>query len=357
MNNIRLGLCCSILTLRYKNDIYSSRRRNLKTIIDGGLEDAKNTAKENVVDLLKMIFWAKNHGINVMRISSELVPHGNNIELIKKFGNEGKEYLSLVFLQDYLEIIGKIARLEDMRLTFHPGQFVQLGAHDKNIYDSSVRELNMHASFLDLMGMNEDSVIVIHLGGTYCDKQKTIKRFISQFKEMDEKIKRRIVLENDEKCYDAEEVLEICKELNVPMVFDIHHYQCYKLYHKDIKQKSIEELMPGIIKTWKGRGIRMKVHLSEQMNGKVIGSHSLFIEKIPEEFLSIPDKYGEPVDIMIEAKGKEIAISKLYSKYPKLKPKSRKELPKTMPKEALKDLLLPEEIKEEVRCECAKNDI
>jgi UV DNA damage repair endonuclease len=37
---------------------------------------------------------------------------------------------------------------------------------------------------------------------------------------------------------------------------------------------------------------------------------------IPEFLLEIPKKYGVEIDIMIEAKAKEQAIFKLYSKYP-----------------------------------------
>jgi UV DNA damage endonuclease len=365
---LRLGLCCSIMTLRYKNDVYSSRRKNLKTIIGNGqdhsgLDEAKNTAKENVIDLIKMMFWAKNHGIDVMRISSELVPHGNNVELVKHFGQAGEEYISLEFLRPYLRTVGRLAGLEGIRLTFHPGQFVQIGTPDKKVFEATVRELEMHTNFLDYMKAPKDSVIVVHIGGMYCDKGETIKRFIKQFKTLPESVKRRVVLENDEKCYDIDDVLRISEELNVPTVFDLFHYYCYKKYHPDKKQLTFDELIPRVLETWKKRDIRPKFHLSEQMqpvkvkgvvnkNAKPIGSHSLYIDEMPQVFLNLYDKYGVEADIMIEAKGKEVAISKLYKKYPDLKPEFRKELPKTLPKDALKDLKLPDEIKEEVRCEC-----
>ena len=73
---VRLGLCCSIMTLKYQNEIYSSRRSNYKTLIDQGLKHGIRVTKTNMSDLLRMIIWSKNHGIQVMRISSELVPHG-----------------------------------------------------------------------------------------------------------------------------------------------------------------------------------------------------------------------------------------------------------------------------------------
>ena len=126
------------------------------------------------------------------------------------------------------------------------------------------------------------------------------------------------------------------------MVFDVFHYYCYKKYHPDINQKSINELMPRILQTWKKRGIRPKCHLSEQQSGLPIGSHSVFVNVIPKELLEIPSKYNTEIDIMLEAKGKEFAIGKLYKKYPTLKPVFAKPLPNEIPKKALKDLNIKE---------------
>lgn len=351
---IRLGLCCSVLSLRFKYDVYSSRRLNLATIVKKGLKWAENVAKENLIDLLKMSFWSKNRGIDVTRISSELVPHGNNIELVRYFGNKAVDYISLEFLRPYLEIVGRVARLEGIRMTFHPGQFVQIGAPNEDVFLASVRELEMHATFLDMMKMGSDSVIVVHIGGMYGDKKGSIRRFIKQFGKLPKKVKRRLVLENDEKCYDADEVLEISKRVKRPMVFDYHHYVCYKKYHPEKEQMTFDKLIPEVLETWNigGERVRPKFHLSEQMEGKPVGSHSLLVEEIPEVFLDIPERYGVDIDIMIEAKGKEVAISKLFQKYPALKQKYVKDLPKRFPKDALKDLKLPPEIKEEVECEC-----
>jgi UV DNA damage endonuclease len=319
-----------------------------------GIEAAKNSAIDNVIDLAKMLLWNKNHGIEVMRISSDLVPHATNPKLIEKFGKEGTEYANLEFLRSYLEKVGHVAKLEKMRTTFHPGQFVQIGSPTFSVYNSSVLELEMHVKFFEMMRVGKDSVIVIHIGGVFCDKSGTIERFKKQFKMMPKNIRDRIVLENDEKCYDADEVLEICESLNVPMVFDIFHYYCYKKLHPEIKQKTINEMMPRILETWNRRGIRPKFHLSEQDADKRIGSHAVFIEEIPEVLLEIPKKYNVMIDIMIEAKGKEIAIGKLYRKYPQLKPVFAKEIKLDIPKKALKDLNVgePDDMAE---CQCEKN--
>lgn len=357
---IRLGLCCINMSLKYLEDVFTNRKIILKQIEKRGLEETKNLAKENVIDLLKLIFWNKNHGIDVFRISSVLVPHATNKDLIKLFGKEGEDFLTLNFLSPYLELVGHLAKIENMRLTFHPGQFVQVASPDLDIFSRSVDEIEMHTNFLDQMKLDKNSVAVIHIGGTYCAKEETILRFIERFESLPKKLRDRLVLENDEKCYDASDVISICEKVGAPMVLDIFHYYCYKKYHPDIIQMSLDDLIPRILETWKIRNMRPKFHLSEQQIGSPVGAHSVFVELIPIDLLEIPTKYGVEIDIMIEAKGKEIAIAKLYEKYPDLKPKFRKDLPQTIPKQALKELKYETKIQanenmELANCRCKKS--
>src|SRR5438445_3365441 len=75
---IRLGLCCMNITLRYSENIYCTRKKILSTILKEGLEPIKKLAIDNVIDLAKMVIWAKNHGIDVMRIASDLIVHCTN---------------------------------------------------------------------------------------------------------------------------------------------------------------------------------------------------------------------------------------------------------------------------------------
>lgn len=335
---IRLGLCCQNITLKLEQQIYSSRKRILSVIKKKGIESLKELAISNVIDLAKMITWNKNHGIDVVRISSELVPHNTNDEIVNYFGQEGKKYSEMDFLRKYLEPVGEIAIKEKMRLTFHCPQFIQIGTPNEIVFEKSVLELEMHRKFIDFMKLDQNSVIVVHLGGTYNNKYETLERFKRRFMLLPTNIKNRLVFENDEKCYDAEEVLEVCKILNVPMVLDIFHYYCYKLYHPDAIQKDLDELLPEILNTWKKRNIRPKFHVSQQAKNGKIGAHSLFVNEIPDVLLNIPQKYKTNIDIMIEAKAKEFAISKLYDIYPYLKPKFRLELPKNIPLKALKAL-------------------
>ena len=105
------------------------------------------------------------------------------------------------------------------------------------------------------------------------------------------------------------------RRINIPVVFDTHHFECYKILHPDEEFLEPEMYIQAILETWERRDIKPKFHVSEQGSGKC-GHHSDFIKVLPTYLLEIPEIYGIPIDIMIEAKMKEQAIFKLYEKYP-----------------------------------------
>jgi UV DNA damage endonuclease len=198
----------------------------------------------------------------------------------------------------------------------HPGQFNQVGAVDSDIFLKTNMELSHHADILDAMNIDNNGVIIVHVGGIYGDKKKTMARWISQFNTLPDKVKRRLVVENCEKSYSAVDCLAISKECNIPVVFDFHHYYCWKG-----PQAPISELMPMIIDTWKRKGQRIVMHVSEQAPDKKVGAHSDYVETIPSEIFDAINTYNVEIDLEIEAKMKEQAVLKLYTKY--MKPKIR----------------------------------
>lgn len=306
---IQLGLCCLNIELREKKPtIFSSRRVTLKTLEEKGVDNLKNKIINNLKDVLKMIKWNEENGIKVFRLSSEIFPH---------YSNKKAESYTLDFALDLLKEIGKKSKELNQRLTFHPGPYNCLGSPHIDVIEHTIRDLKYHADILDIMELDQNSVMVIHGGGIYKDKNKTIERWCENYEKMPYNIKQRLVLENCEKNFSIEDCLKVSEKVNVPIVFDTHHYDCYKKLHPDEKFEEPEYYIPKILKTWNKRNIKVKFHVSEQGAGK-IGHHSDYVEILPEYLLEIPEKYGQPIDIMIEAKMKEKSIMKLYEKYPYL---------------------------------------
>lgn len=306
---IQLGLCCLNTILRkQKPPVFASRSVIMRTLEEKGVEHLQEKILQNLRDILTMMDWNENNGIKVFRLSSELFPHKSN--------QKARQY-TYDFAVDLLREIGEKSKKYNQRLTFHPGQFNCIGSPKESVVKSTTIDLSYHADVLDLMNLGDDSVMVIHGGGTYKNKEETKNRWCENYLNMPEKIRKRLVLENCEKNFSIIDCLEISDRVGVPVVFDTHHFECYKLLHKDETFDSPEYYIPHILETWKRRGIKPKFHVSEQGSGKC-GHHSDYIKVIPEYLMEIPEKYGIEIDIMIEAKMKEQAIFRLYQKYPEL---------------------------------------
>jgi len=302
---VQLGLCCMNTTLKKnKPPVYCSRRMIMRTIKEKGIDVLKEKIIKNLEDLLIMIQWNEDNGIKVFRLSSELFVHKTNPRV---------EDYTFDFAIPLLKKIGTLARSYNQRLTFHPGQFNVLASINPKALEHTINDLEYHADVLDLLGMDKHSVMVIHGGGTYGDIEATKQRWCENYKKLPDKIKRRLVLENCEKNFSIVDCLDVSKKCGVPIVFDTHHFTCYTRLHPDESFETAEYYIPLILETWKD--IKPKFHVSEQGDGRV-GKHSDYIEILPEYLLEIPERYGVNIDIMIEAKMKELSIEKLYEKYP-----------------------------------------
>ena len=305
--NIQLGLCCMNTTLKKKKPpVYASRRIIVRMIEKLGIEELKKRTLANLEDLLKMIEWNEENGIRVFRLSSEMFQHKTNPKVPDYDFN---------FAKNHLKKISQLAKKYGHRLTFHPGQFNNLGTPHEKTLKMTIADLDYHSSVLDIMDLDYNSVMVIHGGGIYGEKEKTIMRWVHNYINLPNKIKNRLVLENCEKCYSIIDCLKMSKLCGVPIVFDTHHFECYKLLHPDEKFEEASYYIPDILETWLKKGIKPKFHVSEQGSGKT-GHHSDYIEILPDYLLEIPQKYNTNIDIMIEAKMKELSIEKLYKKYP-----------------------------------------
>lgn len=278
----------------------------LRTLEEQGIEILKNKIIQNLEDTLTLMKWNKNNNINVFRLSSELFPHKSN--------PKAQDY-TFDFAEKLLKKIGKKGKKYGQRLTFHPGQYNVVGSPNEKAFHQTVLDLSYHAEVLDLMDTPKDSIMVVHGGGVYGDKEKTKQRWCENFRRLPENVQDRLVIENCEKCFNIEDCLEISQKVNIPVVFDTHHYDCYKQLHPETPLKKAKKYMPDILETWRRRGIKPKFHISEQGTGR-IGHHSDFIEEIPKYLLNIPEKFNINIDIMVEAKAKEAAIKRLHDKYP-----------------------------------------
>ncbi len=303
---IRLGLCCINSTIRktktgkITTEIFCSRSCTRKSF---NVELAKKLALQNVKDISTMILWNEQHNIKCFRLSSDIFPH---------FTDDETEKYTIDFCKEELKKAGDLAKQLGHRILMHPSQFNQIASPNIKVFQKTIDDLSHHADILDYMGIDMNGVLIVHGGGVFGDKEETKKRWIERFPLLPEKVRRRLVLENCERCYNVRDCLDIVKEINIPLVFDCHHYECFKMISGE--KEHITDLLKEVIKSWSKRRILM--HISEQRPESRIGAHSDFIENIPDYMLSVIEDEEIEYDLEVEAKAKELAIFKLYDKYP-----------------------------------------
>lgn len=254
----------------------------------------------NARDIPKMLMWNDRYNIKFLRLSSEMFPFASH-------GVYG--YQLAPFASQALTEAGRVAAELGHRLTTHPGQFTQLGSPRLEVITAAIRDLEYHCEMLDLLKLppqqGRDAVMILHMGGVFGDKDATIARFKENYTTLPQKIKDRIVLENDDVCYTIHDLLPVCEELNIPLVLDYHHHNI--LFDADkIREGTLDimSLYDRIKATWTRKGITQKMHYSEPCPGAVTArqrrKHSPRVYTLPP---CAPD-----MDLMIEAKDKEQAV-------------------------------------------------
>nr|CAG8472065.1 2931_t:CDS:10 [Entrophospora candida] len=257
------------------------------------MEYVKQLGIQNVTDLCTLVKWNEENNIKFMRISSGIFPFASHEE----YG------YSLDYAAKELRIVGDFAKKNGHRLTTHPGQYNQLGSPNSAVVRKTYNDLSYHAEMMDLMGLPKDSIMVIHMGGVYNSKETTLKRFEDNYlKVLSPSIRDRLVLENDEICYNVQDLLPICKKLKIPLILDC-------LNSGTLSDQDLLDLIPEINKTWTDKGIKPKQHYSEGRPGASNimekRAHSDRVKKLPPCEMDM--------DLMIEAKDK--AVFQLYLKY------------------------------------------
>lgn len=252
--------------------------------------------KNNLESLKSILIYNIKNNFKFYRLTSKLVPLSTHDKV--KF-----DYITPL-INEYVEI-SKLINENSMRVDTHPDQYAVLNSTDKRIVKNTIEILEYHYKILDALNIN-NKIIILHVGSSACGKKASITRFINNYNKLPDYIKRCIALENDDKIFNIKDVLFICNKLNIPMVLDYHHYICNNT------GENINDYLPEILNTWKN--ITPKMHFSSPKSKlkKEIRSHSDYINSDSFiNFINILKLYNKDIDIMLEAKAKDDAISRL----------------------------------------------
>jgi UV DNA damage endonuclease len=297
MNN--LGYACICLSMPGRT---TNRTMRKATLDKNGIAYQSQLALQNVSDLIHILEWNRQNGIFFFRMSSDMIPWGNTIELenlpdYKKIAEELKK-------------AGDFSKFHNMRLTMHPGPFTTLSSPSPNVVENGIKDLEAHGKVMDLMGLSRTpyNKINIHMGGTHGDKMACMQRFCDNFGRLSQSVQSRLTIENDDKesLYTVQDLMHLHNLIRIPIVFDYHHHSCQK------DPMSQEDAVRLAATTWP-KDIKPVVHYSEskalhENNTKIkVQAHSDYIRELP-------NLYGVDADIMIEAKQKELTLLDIKSK-------------------------------------------
>ena len=304
---MKLGYACINMQLSYPTK-YGDKPKGTKPITTGrgmikrtfqskGVDYASEIALANAKDLHNIMTWNVLNGHNFYRMTSGLAPW--------KTEYEWNDLKDIKEIKQWLHSAGTMANTHGVRVTYHPGPFNVLVSPNENVVANTFKDLIMHGDIFDFMGLSRThyNKINIHCNGVYGDKQSAMDRFCKNFERLPDSVKSRLVVENDDKAsmYSVKDLYEgIHKRIGIPITFDYHHYKFNT--GGQTEQQALELAMS----TWPD-GIVPVVHYSESKAEHQL-DESIRPQAHSDLINQLPDTYGNNVDIMVEAKHKELAI-------------------------------------------------
>jgi len=251
-------------------------------------------------------------GITMYRMSSDLAPYLTHPEM-PQFRDQVRECAA------ELRALGEVARRQNLRLSFHPSQYIILNSPDERLVAQSMLDIESQAEMLDRMELDAESVVVIHVGGLYDDRTAARERWARTYERLSEPARQRLVLENDDVSFSAADVLEVHRLTGVRLVFDHQHFWCLNPERLELRP-TVEKFLA----TWP-RGVRPKLHFSSprtelreirRKNRKTKKTETVLQPPLltghadychPFEFAMLMRELA----VMLEAKAKELALLRL----------------------------------------------
>jgi UV DNA damage endonuclease len=293
---MRIGYACINMTLG-QNKITTNRGMIRKTFDTKGLKYVSELALQNVKDLIEVVKWNQKNGISFYRMSSDMFPWSSEYEF--------NDLPDITKIKNLLYGLGVLVKQYDHRLTFHPGPFNVLASPNEEVVRKTISELDKHSQIMDMLDLpiSPFSKINIHVGGSYGNKQDSLKRWSDNFERLSDNVKQRLTIENDDKAggYTTKDLIYIHEKTNIPIVFDYHHHNCH---NEGMNTKDALEIA---VATWP-KDITPIVHISEPRDEQNFRAHHDFVR-------NEVNTHGYDLDLMFESKAKELSVLEYRKKF------------------------------------------
>ena len=304
----KIGYACISMQLSYPTKygnkprgtqpITTNRSMIRRTFDEKGVDYASELCLQNVKDLHQLIQWNIVNGYDFYRLSSDMAPW--------KTEYEWDDLKDIDEIKKWFHSAGTMAKTHGVRLTAHPGPFNVLVSPNEQVVENTIKDLTIHGDEFDMMGLSRTpyNKLNIHCNGVYGDKLSAMDRFCKNFERLPESVQTRLTVENDDKAsmYSVKDLMYIHERIGTPIVFDYHHH---KFCTGDLSEREALELA---ISTWPDDIVPV-VHYSESRSKEQL-DESIRPQAHSDYVIDYIDTYGHNVDIMVEAKHKELAVNK-----------------------------------------------
>jgi len=330
----RIGFACKLAEINKKGEIssvegyntggtthaWAKRQKSQSTVEDKLIE----VAKRNITNTHNLVKYVSklDPQLRMLRITSDMLSF-YTMDEFKYFWRRQDVQDSLA---RWFAPIGETARANDVRLSFHPDQFVVLASDRPEVVNKSIEEFEYHVDMARWMGYGkqfQDIKINVHISGR--QGPAGIKNVLGR---LTPEARNSITIENDEISWGIESSLELSGHLG--LVLDIHHHWV----------KTGEYIQPNddrikyFIDSW--RGVRPVIHFSTSREDGIIERNTserhdlnLLLESgyNKQKLRAHSDYYYNDAmnqwayshwswaDIMCESKAKNLASMKLYDTY------------------------------------------
>lgn len=292
---LRLGLCCQFAEqpIKFRTTTATAMLRLAK---DDRLARLAELCVANADALLASLRYCTAHGIGAFRVNSQILP-------VKTHPTAGYAVAELPGAADLIarfRACGEFARAHGLRLSFHPDQFVVLNSPNPKTLAHSLAELEYQCEVAGWVGAD---TVNIHGGGAYGDKRAALVELRRNILRLPAGVRALLTLENDDKVYTPSDLLPVCHDAGVPLVYDAHHHRCLP------DGLSVAEATARARATWRGEPL---FHISSPLEGwdgpKPERHHDyIAAADFPEQWL------GWPLTVEVEAKAKELAVARLQT--------------------------------------------
>jgi UV DNA damage repair endonuclease len=335
MNTKRIGFACKwidrpdqVLGIKPLDD--AKQYNTGSTTVAWLNRQTKEVAEQKLWDLMvgniestrKLIerIGTLNGNLRMVRISSDILPVYTQSDWCYFWRKPDV----VSYCEQALGKVGELARMLDVRLSFHPGQFTVLASDNDDIVRRSIDEFEYHADMIRWMGYGrtfQDFKCNVHIAG-----RRGAQGIIDVYGKLSPEARNTLTIENEEMKHGLDDCL-VLSDHGIPIVLDVHHHFVREGEYINAMDSRIQRILDA----W--RGVRPVVHYSISREDYLVDhdvevkpDYNLLLEqgykksklRAHSDFMwntavnEWAHQHWQWADIMVEAKGKNLASFKLY---------------------------------------------